>query len=146
MPDQLQALDSRAAPPQQAEPEPARAGCEDLGANPGQGKEYDLVKNLFASQRGCAPPPAVIYQKTDAHAATAPDGRSASQQEELDRAACRSEGEAAANANLALRPGEYDLVKNIIGAQRGTAEQAEKSCMNQRGYTPEAPARKGLFN
>jgi hypothetical protein len=67
------------------------------------------------------------------------------QQEEADRAACRSEGQQAVNANSA--DGAYDLVRNMVSDSRATA--VEQRCMTQRGYKEEQPQpqsfRKGLF-
>ncbi len=124
-PSAVQSPDSRAAgAPQQAQAVPA--GC-DLAALPGQGKEYNLFANMAGAQRGCAEPSPVTYQKSDGHPAP-------SQQEELDRAACRSEGKRAATAARGLQPGEYDIVKNMMAAQSGDAEKIEQSCMAQRGY------------
>jgi PBP1b-binding outer membrane lipoprotein LpoB len=66
------------------------------------------------------------------------------QQEEADRAACRSEGQQA-NANSA--DGAYDLVRNMVSDSRATA--VEQRCMTQRGYKEEQPQpqsfRKGIF-
>jgi hypothetical protein len=148
-PGAFQALDTRsaAAPPPQGEP--VKPGCENVALNPSQGGEYDLVKNLMGANRGCEPPPPIAYQKTDqkidGRAAPSQPGVPPSQQQELDRAACRAEGDKVANANLGLQPGEYDLVKNLVGASRGDADTVEKNCMIQRGYTPEEPVRKSLM-
>jgi hypothetical protein len=146
-PTAFQALRSSAATPQQVTPPPA--DCENLASAPGQGKEYDLFKNLAASSRGCVAPSPLTYQKIDQKS----DGHSVasqqsmpSQQEEIDRAACRSEGEAAAKAAHGLRPGEYDIFKNTAAVQSGDVERVEQSCMTQRGYTSGASAGKGLFN
>jgi hypothetical protein len=84
-------------------------------------------------------PPSIAYQRTD--------GRPISfQQEEQDRAVCRSEAENAANAAAAraAQTGDYDLFRNIgLGQHEAVTEQ---SCLNQRGYEPVPAPRKGLFN
>ena len=134
-PSASQALDNRAAAaPQQAQH--VQADCEDLAALPGQGREYNLFKNIAAAMRGCAGPPPVTYQKSDGHPPPAQqDGHPApSQQEDLDRAACRSEAERAADAAHGLRPGEYDIFKSTMSARSGDVEKIEQSCMTQRGY------------
>jgi hypothetical protein len=152
-PSAFQGLDSRAATPEQAQPTPTN--CEKFAALPGQGREYNLFANLTGARRGCAEPSPVTYQKIDAspapsdghpvpsdghagpsdgHAAPSDGHPTPSPQEELDRAACKSEGERAAKAASGLQPGEYDIVKNIIAAQSRDAEKIEQSCMSQRGY------------
>jgi hypothetical protein len=120
------------------------AGCDDsLGSVPGGPKGYNLFANLAASAKGCTSPSPVTYEKIDgqkADARSAPSGRLAPsrsvtpQQEEIDRAACRNEGENAAKAARGLQPGEYDLFKNIAATRSGDVEQVEQSCMAQRGY------------
>ncbi len=57
-------------------------------------------------------------------------------QEAIDKAACDSEGEAAANTmRPAAQPGEYDLVKNMTsGTHHDNAEDISKRCMSSRGY------------
>ena len=125
-PSASQALDRRAAAtPQQVQP--VQVGCENLAALPGQGQEYDLFKNMTAGLRGCAEPSPVTYQKNDGHPVP-------SQQEDLDRAACRSEAQRAANAARGLQPGEYDIFRSNMPAQSGDVEKIEQSCMTQRGY------------
>jgi len=117
----------------------SQQSCDNtLASAPGQGKEYDFFKNLSASMRGCTSPSPVTYEKSDgkkADARSASSGPVSSQQEELDRAACRSEGESAARAARGLQPGEYDLFKNIAAVQSDEAEKAEQGCMIQRGYS-----------
>jgi hypothetical protein len=114
------------------------AGCDNnLASAPGQGKEYDLFKNLAASARGCTSPSPVSYEKIDGPkplARSAPSRPVTPQQEELDRTACRTEGENAARAARGLQPGEYDLFKNIAAARSGDEETVEQNCMAQRGY------------
>jgi hypothetical protein len=114
------------------------ATCDNnLASAPGLGKEYDLFKNLSSAARGCTSPSTVNYEKIDGQKADARSGPSrpvSSQQEELDRAACRTEGENAARAARGLQPGEYDLFKNIASVQSDEAERAEQSCMVQHGY------------
>lgn len=153
LPSAFQALDMRAASAQQAAQQQleqvqvegqVQAGCDNnLASAPGEGgKEYDLFKNLMNRSRGCTPPSPVTYQKVDEHpASSSAKGRSvpsqqavSPQQEEIDRAACRSEGERAAQAARGLRPGEYDLFKNIAASHSGDAEKVEQSCMAERGY------------
>ncbi len=137
------AFAQQAAPQQQLDQ--VQVGCDsNLASVPGQGgKEYDLFKNLMAKSRGCTPAETVTYEKVDEHPAplsgkgrAVPPQQAAPsrQQEEADRAACKSEGEQAAAAARGLRPGEYDLFKNIAAAQSGDAERVERSCMAERGY------------
>ncbi len=117
----------------------AQQDCDNnLASAPGQGKEYNLFKNLAAAARGCTSPSAVTYEKSDykkTDPRSTPPGSAPSQQEELDRAACRSEGENAARAARGLQPGEYDLFKNIAAVESDEAEKIEQNCMIQRGYT-----------
>ncbi len=120
-----QALDSRAATPQQAQPVPA--DCEDLAPLPGQGREYNLFKNMAGAMHGCGTSSPVTYQKSDGQPAP-------SQQEALDRAACKSEAERAAKAAGGLQPGEYDIFKSNMPAPSADVEKIEQSCMTQRGY------------
>jgi hypothetical protein len=125
-PPSAQAPDSHAAAtPQQAEP--VRADCGNFAPLPGQGREYNLFANMTSGLRGCAAPSAVTYQKGDGQAAP-------SQQEALDRAACRSEAERAANGNHGLQAGEYDIFKSNMAAQSADVDRFEQSCMTQRGY------------
>ncbi len=132
---QALALDNRAAPPQQLETVPVAGGCDNnLAALPGQGKEYDLFKNLAGAQRGCTPPSQVTYQKIDSPPSQAGGRPVSPQQEEIDRAACRSEGEQAAHAATGLRPGEYDIFKSNFASRSGDVQKVEQSCMAQRGY------------
>ncbi len=102
------------------------AGCDNnLASGPGQAKEYDLFKNMAATARGCTSPSPVTYEKTDGQKTDARSGPAPSpQQEELDRTACRSEGESAAKASRGLQPGEYDIFKSFGAAQSGEAEKS----------------------
>ncbi len=115
----VQPPDSRTA--QQAQP----AGCNDLAPLPGQGKEYNLFRNMTGARSGCAEAAPAAYQKSDGQPAP-------SQQEALDRAACKSEGARAASVARGLQPGEYDIFKNAASAP--DAGKAEQDCMAQRGY------------
>jgi len=117
----------------------ASADCDNnLASTPGEpGKEYNLFKNLAARARGCTSPSSVTYEKVDGQKAYAPSGSSRSatpQQEELDRAACRAEGENAAKSAHGLQPGEYDIFKSFAANQSGEVEKVEQNCMDQRGY------------
>jgi hypothetical protein len=125
-----------------AQAQSAPADCDNSLAsspNDGSGKEYNLFKNMTNSARGCAKPSAVTYEKvepapTKAYARSAPAQAVSPKQEELDRSACRTEGENAAKAAHGLRPGEYDIFKNIGAVQSGEVEKFEQECMTQRGY------------
>jgi hypothetical protein len=128
-------LDTSAAFAQQGE---IPADCDsNLASAPGQTKEYDLFKHVGAAVRGCATSP-VTYQKIDAPQSNgrgrASPQSASPQQEELDRAACRSEAETNAKTARGLAPGEYDIFKSTIATQSGDIEKAEQSCMAQRGY------------
>jgi len=121
----------------QQPPGDSPAGCDNnLASAPGQGKEYNLFKNLAASMRGCTSPSPVTYEKTGGQTdyRSAPSRPATPQQEEIDRAACRAEGENAARAAHGLQPGEYDLFKSIASARSADEDSAEQSCMAQRGY------------
>jgi hypothetical protein len=149
LPSAFQALDMRAACAQQATPQQleqvevqGQAGCDNhLASVPGEGgKEYDLFKNVMARSRGCTSSSPVAYEKVEERPvpgksrAVPPLQAVSPQQEEMDRAACRAEGEQAAHAGAGLRPGEYDIFKSNFGSRSGDVERVEQSCMAQRGY------------
>jgi hypothetical protein len=77
--------------------------------------------------------------------ASSPVASVTAQQQDADRAACRSEAEQASPS--AAADGGYDLFKNMITDSRATA--VEQNCMTQRGYKEEPPQpqsfRKGIF-
>jgi hypothetical protein len=127
LPSAFQVLGNRAAAAEQTAP--ASPDCQNYAPLPGQGREYDVFKNLAAATRGCATPSPVVYEKNDG------GGRPvAPQQEELDRAACRSEAEHAATTSNGLQPGEYDIFKSNGALHGGEVEKIEQSCMTQKGY------------
>jgi hypothetical protein len=128
LPSAFQGLGNRAAAAEQ-QTAPASPDCQNYAPLPGQGREYDVFKNLAAATRGCATPSPVVYEKNDGGGRPVP-----SQQEELDRAACRSEGERAATATNGLQPGEYDIFKSNGALHGGDVEKIEQSCMMQKGY------------
>lgn len=128
LPSAFQVLGSRAAAAEQ-QMAPASPDCQNSAPLPGQGREYDVFKNMAAATRGCATPSPVVYEKNDGSGHAVP-----SQQEELDRAACRSEAERTATASNGLQPGEYDIFKSNGALHGGDVEKIEQSCMTQKGY------------